>query len=98
MANDACTIYGAFNSTYTLYWMWFQSIQGKQDSLLQRIDTLDQENEELRGDMAELEEQKESLEEALERAAEEKHTIEKKLKQEQVCVYLIVFGKVEVLL
>ena len=73
----------------TLYWCFFQSIQGKQDSLLQRIDGLDQENEELRSQVVELEEQKESLEEALERAAEEKHETNKKLKEQKVCQLIL---------
>ena len=49
----------SYHTYYIVVFAWFQSLQGKQDSLLQRLDELDQENEEMRQSVAELEEEKE---------------------------------------
>jgi predicted nucleic acid-binding Zn-ribbon protein len=61
-----------------------QSLQSKQDSLLQRVDELDQENEELKNDVADLEDAKETLEDNLSRAMKEKKTMEIKVKESEV--------------
>ena len=61
-----------------------QSIQGKQDSLLQRIDCLDREREGLREETGELAEERERLEEALGRAEGERDRMKEQLLEEQV--------------
>ena len=61
-----------------------QSLQGKQESLVGRLDQLDQENEELRGQVDGLEESKEQLEESLERAQEQRTRLNQELNNQQV--------------
>ena len=61
-----------------------QSVQGKQDSLLERLDALDRDNEELRDEMGELGEVKDKLEEELEKAEEQRSKLEEQLAEEKV--------------
>ena len=61
-----------------------QSIQGKQDSLLQRIDSLDRQRESLREETGELVEERERLEEQLGRAEGERARMKEQLLEEQV--------------
>ena len=61
-----------------------QSIQGKQDSLLQRIDSLDREREDLREETGELAEERDALEEALGKAEEQRSRMKEQLLEEQV--------------
>ena len=71
-----------------------QSIQGKQDGLMQRLDALDRENEELREETGDLGEMKEKLEEALEKAEERRSKMEEQLSEEQVgAVKAVAFKK-----
>ena len=73
--------------------MILQALQGKQSSLLERIDALDLENEEIKEEFAALEEMKEELEEKLEKAKDEKKRLEKHVKEEQVRNSKSLFGQ-----
>ena len=63
---------------------WLQTVQGKQDSLLRRLDELDQECEELRDSVADLEDEKEKLQDAIAVAEDEKRDAQRKCKEEKV--------------
>ena len=64
-----------------------QSIQGKQESLLRRLDEIDTENDELRTEINELEESKEKLQEQLETAKDEKRKMVEKQRESQVSFF-----------
>lgn len=71
-----------------------QSLQTKQDSLLLRIDDLDQENRELKDQVSEIEEEKDRIEETLEKVQKNVKQYKQKLKDNQVqidntCIYNI---------
>lgn len=61
-----------------------QSLQTKQDSLLLRIDDLDQENRELKDQVSEIEEEKDRIEETLEKVQKHVKQYKQKLKDNQV--------------
>lgn len=61
-----------------------QSLQTKQDSLLLRIDDLDQENRELKDQVSEIEEEKDRIEETLEKVQKNVKQYKQKLKDNQV--------------
>jgi len=70
-----------------------QSVQSKQESLLQRLDELDNENNELRLQAADLEEAKEQLQEELTRLAAERDGLINAVKEKQassVSVYIYI--------
>lgn len=64
-----------------------QSLQTKQDSLLLRIDDLDQENRELKDQVSEIEEEKDRIEETLEKVQKNVKQYKQKLKDNQVQTY-----------
>ena len=68
--------------------MYLQSVQGKQGSMLQRIDDLDRDNETLREELAELEDVKEQLEERIDRAEERRREIERECREQKVLQYV----------
>lgn len=67
-----------------------QSLQAKQRSLLERVDALDQECEELQGQLGETEDTQTDLQDRLTHISEEKDQLETQLTQEQVYYYLSV--------
>ncbi|KAJ8312417.1 hypothetical protein KUTeg_009790 [Tegillarca granosa] len=72
-----------------------QSLQTKQGSLMQRIDDLDQENQDLRDQVATLEDEKDVIEESLQKAEEKTKQLTKKLKQSEDLIEQISTEKVE---
>lgn len=73
---------------YSEYSLWnalcFQSVQNKQESILQRLNDLDQENENFRCEIAELEEAKEQLEVSLTTAHREKEKLQNEVRKNEV--------------
>ncbi|KAL3857715.1 hypothetical protein ACJMK2_012357 [Sinanodonta woodiana] len=63
-----------------------QNMKSKQEALLRRVDTLDQENVELRDQVAALEEEKESIEESLEKAKNDVEQWKKTVKDKEAQV------------
>lgn len=64
-----------------------QSLQAKQRSLLERVDALDQECEELQGQLGETEDTQTDLQDRLTHISEEKDQLKTQLTQEQVHYY-----------
>ena len=60
-----------------------QSMQAKQGSLLERVDTLDQECEELQNQLGEGEDRQTDLQEKLQHISEEKTAVQTQLIQQQ---------------
>lgn len=62
----------------------FQSMQAKQQSLLKRVDALDEECEELQEQLGEREEKQMDLHDQLQRMSEEKEQVQAQLTEQQV--------------
>ena len=62
----------------------FQAVQGKQGGLVKRLDELDQENSDLRDQLAELEDCREEANEAVEKASTAQRGIQCQLKEQEV--------------
>lgn len=60
-----------------------KSLQSKQDMLLQRLDTLDQENEELKDQVGLAEEEREAAQESLQKALEQVTKLQAKIKNDE---------------
>lgn len=63
---------------------WVQSMQAKQQSLLKRVDALDNECEELQGQLGEREERQIDLHNQLQQMSEEKEQVQAQLAEQQV--------------
>ena len=62
----------------------FKNVQNKQGSLLQRVDSLDRENQELKDQVAILEEEKEEIEESLKAAKKQVTQLQRDTTEKQV--------------
>ena len=74
-----------------------QSLQGKQDSLIQRIDSLAEENEDLRGQVADLHDEKDGMEEKLREARAEHRHLEGKIDKYEVSLSRYVMNSTQVI-
>ena len=59
-------------------------MQGRQESLVKRLDELDQDSEQLKSEISELEDIKDELEKSLYTANEEKERLQDQVKEEKV--------------